>query len=75
MIKQKILKINKIVKTVCFHVIPYIHSLVKGFFRTYQWRPKSIKIFLKKKKSKSEIIAVYDHIDNFSEDEKKASLV
>ena len=25
-LKQKILKINKIVKSVCFHVIPYIHS-------------------------------------------------
>ena len=34
MIKQKMLKINKIVKSVCFHLVPYIHSPVKGFFRT-----------------------------------------
>ena len=30
-ITQKILKINKIVKSVCFHIIPNIHSPVKGF--------------------------------------------
>ena len=28
---RRMLKINKIVKSVCFHVIPYIHSPVKGF--------------------------------------------
>ena len=28
---KKRLKINKIVKSICFHVIPYIHSPVKGF--------------------------------------------
>ena len=28
---KKRLKINKIVKSICFHVIPYIHSPVEGF--------------------------------------------
>ena len=37
--KQKVLKINKIVKSVCLRVIPYIDSSVKGFSHTYQWRP------------------------------------
>ena len=37
--KREMLEINKFVKSVCFHVIPYIHSPVKGVFRIYQWRP------------------------------------
>ena len=37
--KRKMLEINKFVKSVCFHVIPYIHSPVKGVFRIYQWQP------------------------------------
>ena len=36
--KQNMLKINKIIKSVCFHVILFIRSLMKDFFRTYQWR-------------------------------------
>ena len=36
--KQRMLKINEIVKSVCFQVI-HIHSPVNGFFHTYQWEP------------------------------------
>ena len=42
----RMLKINKIAKSVCFHVIPYIHSAVKGFFRTFPWRPFLAPTFL-----------------------------
>ena len=30
---------SKIVKSVCLDMILYIHSLVRAFFRTYQWQP------------------------------------
>ena len=34
----RMLKINQIVESVCFHVMSYIHSSVKGSFCIYQWR-------------------------------------
>ena len=34
----RMLKINQIVESVCFHEMSYIHSSVKGSFCIYQWR-------------------------------------
>ena len=36
---QRMLKINKIVKSVCFYVIPNMHFSVKSFFHAYMWQP------------------------------------
>ena len=36
---RRMLEASKIAKNKCFHIMPYIHSSVKGFSRTYQWRP------------------------------------